>query len=173
MNDHVTRSRNSAFLDYEGEMEEPGRIIDLLWYTRHLGLRATRVREADSYASAHELLAIIGASIQIMKAFGWKDTKQYAKSLKTFDILIRLFTEHIKAIDNPILGEEEFWEVLDAIEKSGPGLIFFDIDFSQVFVSGSTPSKPAFDKLNAWKLGKDSVSQVNAMVKNIGKESGG
>ena len=172
-NDSATRTRNSRFMDYEGEMDEPGRILDLLWYTRHIGLRATRVKDLDAYASAHELLAICGASIQIMKSFGWKNLRQYKKSIKTFDILIQLFTEHIKAIDNPILGEDEFWEVIDGIEISRPGLIFFDIDWSKGFVSGPPPSKLAFEKLNAWKLDKDSVSQLNTMVADIAEESGG
>jgi hypothetical protein len=108
-----------------------------------------------------------------MKSFGWKNLRRYNQSIKTFDILVRLFTEHIKVIDNPILGEDEFWEVLDGIEKSRPGMIFFDIDFSKVVVSGSTPSRLALEKLNAWKLDKDSVSQLNTMVADIAKESGG
>ena len=105
-------------MEYEGEMDEPGRILDLLWYTRHIGFRRTRVKEPEAYASAHELLAICGTSIQIMKSFGWKNLRRYNQSIKTFDILVRLFTEHIKVIDNPILGEDEFWEVIDGIEKS-------------------------------------------------------
>jgi hypothetical protein len=108
----------------------------------------------------------------MMKSFGWKNLQQYKKSIKTFDILIRLFTEHIKAIDNPILGEDEFWEVIDGIERSRPGLIF-DIDWSKVVVSGSTPSKLVFEKLNAWKLDKDSVSQLNTMMADIAEASGG
>jgi hypothetical protein len=109
-------------MDYEGEMDEPGRILDLLWYTRHIGLRAAHVKDRDS---AHELLAICGASIQIMKSVGWKNLRQFEKIIKLFDTL---FTEHIKAIDNPILGEDELWEVIDGIERSRPGLIFFDIE---------------------------------------------
>ena len=172
-NDPSTRTRNSRFILYESGMDEPGRILDFLWYTRHLAKRVIDVRDPAAYASAHELLAIVGASIEVMRSLGWKNEPQYAKSLKTFDILIRLFTEHIKAIDNPILGEDEFWEVLDGIEKSRPGLIFFDIDFSQVSISGSKPSRLGFDKLNAWKLERNFVSELNAMVEDIAKESGG
>ena len=152
-------------------MDEPGRILDFLWDTRHLAKRVIDV-PGPAYASAHELLAIIGASIEVMRSLGWKNQPQYAKSLKTFDILIRLFTEHIKAIDNPILGEDEFWEVLDGIQKSRPGLIFFDIDFSQMSISDSMSSRRGFDKLNAWKLERNSISELNVMIEDIVKQNG-
>ena len=169
-NDPSTRTRNSRFILFESVMDEPGRILDFLWYTRHLAKWIINMRDPAAYASAHELLAIIGASIEVMRSLSCKNQPQYAKNLKTFDILIPLFTEHIKTIDNPILGEDEFWEVLDGIEKSRPGLIFFDIDFSQMSISDSTSSRLGFDKLNAWKLERNSISELNVMIEDIAKQ---
>ena len=172
-NDHATRMRNSKLMTYESTMDEPNRILDLLWYTRHKAKKAINLTDPFAYASAHELLAISGAAIEIMRALGWKHKRVYRKSLKTFDILVRLFTEHINAIDNPLLGDNEFWEVIRAIEKSRPGLIFFDIDWNQVFVLGLEYSKLSFDQLQTWKAEQDSLIELNATVENIVKEGGG
>jgi hypothetical protein len=127
VSDPTKRRHQSSLLDIP-EGDEPARIIELLQQQSRLLTTIVSATDPGLKASAHDVLALLYCTVEIMVTLGWSGRSSHLRALKKFDAFINIYTEHIQAIEHLAMSEDELGIVADIV-RIDCGVILVDIDF--------------------------------------------
>jgi hypothetical protein len=115
----------------------------------------------DRPAPSHQVFAILGETINLLRALRLEREEEFRKLLVYFDVLIVLYTECIKEIPMDVTSTEGIGIYSDILEAPR-GILFVDLDFEQIKSKGFT-----FNVVGIWVAGRDTGIALRATITKI------